>query len=113
MTDLATALASSEILVESVLIYVIKPIVPLPVTFTPSYSPCATCIVLRNWNPNFLADSCCIVDVVNGGAGVFFLVPFLMFVTKYFDFSISFKISSTSVFECNSIFLLLIVVKCP
>ena len=51
------ALASSEILVESVLIYVIKPTTPFSGTFTPSYNPCATDIVFFNVNPNFLEAS--------------------------------------------------------
>ena len=102
---MAATLASSEILVESVLIYVIKPTEPLPVILTPSYNPCATDIVFFNVNPNFLEASCCIVLVVNGGAGVLFLSPFLTSVTIYFEFFSSDKIVSTSLFEFISIFL--------
>src|SRR3989338_10794647 len=44
---------------------------PLP-RLTPSYSCCATAMVWRTEKPSLRAPSCCNVDVVNGGGGVFF-----------------------------------------
>ena len=86
MCVFAAALASSDILVESVLIYVIRPTVPLSAIFTPSYKVCATDIVFFNENPNFLEASCCIVLVVNGGAGFLFFSPFFTSEMIYFAF---------------------------
>ena len=36
-----------------------------------SYNRCALLMVLLTENPNFLAASCCNVEVVNGAAGAF------------------------------------------
>ena len=102
---MAVALASSEILVESVLIYVISPTVPLSWIFTPSYNPCATDIVFFIEKPIFLDASCCIVLVVNGGAGVLFFSLFLTSSIIYVAFFIVANISLTSSWECISCFL--------
>ena len=49
--------------------YVISPTDPSPGSEIPSYSRCASVIVLRAEKPSFRAASCCNVEVVNGGAG--------------------------------------------
>ena len=61
-------MASFEIFVPSVLIYVIKPIVS-PSISIPWYNLCAICIVLDAPKPNLLDADCCSVDVVNGPDG--------------------------------------------
>ena len=86
--------------------YVIKPVTPLSGILTPSYNPCATDIVFLIANPNFLDASCCIVLVVNGGAGFLFFSPTFTSSTMNFSLFISFNTLSTSSFECNSIFFL-------
>ena len=86
--------------------YVIKPVVPLSGIFTPSYNPWATDIVFLIANPNFLEASCCIVLVVNGGAGFLFFSPVVTSSTINFAFSKSCNILSTSSFEWSSIFSL-------
>ena len=46
-----------------------------------SYNLCAVCIVLETLKPSFLAASCCIVEVVNGGAGFLRRGLFLILLT--------------------------------
>ena len=63
------------------------PTAPISGISTPSYSSCAAFIVRRALNDSFLDASCCKVEVVNGGAGVFFLVLFLILVMINSPFS--------------------------
>ena len=99
----ASSFATSEILKESVLIYVIRPVAPIPSMSTPSYSSWATFIVLLDWKPSFLDASCCNVDVMKGGAGVFLLVPCFTFVIIY-----SASARSCSIFSACSWFSIFI-----
>src|SRR5574344_60868 len=55
----------------------------------------ADTIVFFNVKDIFLEASCCMVLVVNGGAGVLFFVPFFTSVTMYFPSFTSFNISLT------------------
>ncbi len=54
---------------ESVRMYEMRPTVPSSPIATPSYSFCATCMVLQVVKPSLREASCCRVEVVNGGAG--------------------------------------------
>ena len=55
--------------VESVRIYVIRPISPRPPSLTPSYSCWATAIVRFAVKPRRREASCCSVLVMNGAVG--------------------------------------------
>ena len=63
-------MASSEILTESVLIYVTRPSVPLPFISIPSYSCWATIMDLFVVKFSLFAASCCRLLVVNGAKGL-------------------------------------------
>ncbi len=56
--------ASSDMRVESVRIYVMRPVAPSAPSSMPSYSCWATRIVLRGRKRKRLDASCCIVDVM-------------------------------------------------
>ena len=66
-------IASCPILTLSVRIYEIRPTVSPP-SVMPSYSFCAVRMVRVAPNPSLRDASCCIVDVVNGGAARRFTV---------------------------------------
>ena len=86
---LAPFIPSSERDVESVLIYVIKPF---------SYNCCASRIVFLADDLNFLAASCCKVEVVNGGFGWELTIFSSIFVTVQLPLSSSL----ISVLACDS-----------
>src|SRR5690606_40166784 len=72
----AAAIASFDRLTLSVRMYVINPA---------SYSRWASCMVIPTGRYNFLAASCCKVDVVNGAAGDFFVGFVSRSATLYID----------------------------
>ena len=80
--SLTAASASSEIRVESVRRYVIRPTVPLPLMSTPSYNCCAIRIVLAVAKFSALDASCWSVLVVKGTGAFFVLSPFFMSATE-------------------------------
>ena len=92
----AAATASSDILVESVLRYVIRPIVPRPFMSTPSYSCWAILMVFDVAKLSLDDASCCIVLVVNGSGGFLFLSLSFMDFTTYSPPSSDFNISSSA-----------------
>ena len=52
--------------------------VPCPAMSTPSYSVWAARMVRVAVKPSRRLASCCMVEVMNGGAGTFFRLPLLM-----------------------------------
>ena len=92
-------LASSEILTESVLIYVTNPQIPCTFISTPSQSCCATIIVFFVVNPSLLAASCCRLLVVNGGKGLCFLSFLIMRQTLYVQMCIRDRLYNFIFFE--------------
>ncbi len=103
----ASALAISEIRVESVRIYVINPTLPsLPPKLIPSYNCCAAIIVLRVRKFNCVFAVCCIVDVVKAGCGLRLRSFASTFVISKSPFwSRRFMTSWTASLSGNSVFL--------
>ena len=60
---------------------------PMPSISTPSYSSWAAFMVRRAWKPSFRLASCCKVEVINGGAGERFFLPFFTAETRNSSFS--------------------------
>ena len=71
----AAVTASSDRRSESVLMYVIRPTVPMPLTSTPSYSCCAMDIVRLGVMPSRRLASCWSVEVMKGGEGLRCFLP--------------------------------------
>ena len=72
---------------------------PMPSTSTPSYSSWAAFMVRRAWKPSLRLASCCRVEVIKGGAGERFFLPFFTAVTRKSSFSSSSKSLSDSSLE--------------
>src|SRR5699024_1930121 len=90
LSPLASFLAVSDIRVDSVLIYVIKPVMP-PDFFPrsiPSYNCWATIIVFLALKLSLRAASCCMDEVVNGLAGFRFRFRLLTLLIVNFLFCI-------------------------
>ena len=90
----------SEILVESVRIYVINPVFDPPI-FTPSYKLCAIDMVLEGVIPILVEADLCKVLVIKGAGGLLFVSWFLIFLITKFEFSKSFLIDV----DCSSDFM--------
>ena len=75
----------------------------MPAISTPSYSSCAAFIVRLAWKPSLRDASCCSVEVMNGGAGCLFFLPFLTESTRKSAVSSTARIASAC-----SLFVILI-----